>query len=165
MELLPDPRPRDAFYFQPLKKPPTTWFTNKPVGHHTLRNTLSRLCKTAGITGYKSNHSLRATAATRLYQSGVDEQLVMERTGHRSLEGIRSYKRTSDMQRKAVSDILNSKRPCTEGNSVCLPTNPSTTKTEVQPPLSSNTTNLQANIQNTIRGAFYFNSCSSITII
>ena len=79
MELLPDSRPHDAFYFQPLKNPtPTTWFTNKPVGHHTLRNTLSRLCKNAGITGYKSNYSLRATAATRLYQSGVDQQLVME---------------------------------------------------------------------------------------
>ena len=51
------------------------------------------------------NHSLRATAATRLYQSGIDEQLVMERTGHRSLEGVRSYKRTSDTQREVSSDI------------------------------------------------------------
>ena len=61
----------------------------------------------AGIPGYKTNHSLRATAATRLYQSGVDEQLVMERTGHQSLEGVRSYKRISDIQREALSDILN----------------------------------------------------------
>ena len=73
----------------------------------------------------------------------------MERTGHPSLESVRSYKRTSDLQRKAVSDILNSKRPCTEGNSVCLHTHPSTSQTEVQLPLSSNTTNMQANIQNT----------------
>ena len=32
------------------------------------------------------NDSLRANAATRLYNSGVDEQLVMETTGHRVLE-------------------------------------------------------------------------------
>ena len=68
---------------------------------------MSRLCKSAGIPGYKTNHSLRATLTTRLYQSGVDEQLIMERTGHRSLEGVRSYKRTSDTQREALSDILN----------------------------------------------------------
>ena len=37
----------------------------------------------------------------------MDEQLVMERTGHRSLECVRSYKRTSDLQREALSDILN----------------------------------------------------------
>ena len=42
-----------------------------------------------GIKGYKTNHSLKATA-TRLYSAGIDEQLVMERTGHRSIEGIRS---------------------------------------------------------------------------
>ena len=65
-----------------------------------------RICKNAGIPWHKTNHSLRATTATRLYQSGVDEQLV-ERTGHRSLDGVRSYKRTSASQREALSDILN----------------------------------------------------------
>ena len=52
------------------------------------------------------NHSLRATAATRLYQAGVDEQLVMEKTGHRSIEGVRSYKHTSEQQLQQLSDIL-----------------------------------------------------------
>ncbi len=42
-------------------------------------------------------------------------QLVMERTGHRSIEGVRSYKRTSMEQREAVSDILsNTKISCCE---------------------------------------------------
>ena len=31
----------------------------------------------------------------------------MERTGHRSLTGVRSYKQTSDEQRVALSDIMN----------------------------------------------------------
>ena len=39
----------------------------------------------AGISGFKTNHSLRAT---RLYQSGVGEQLVTERTGHRSIDDV-----------------------------------------------------------------------------
>ena len=33
----------------------------------------------------------------------------MERTGHRSVEGVCSYKRTSDAQHEAISDIMNGK--------------------------------------------------------
>ena len=53
----------------------------------------------------QDNHSLRATATSRLYHSRVDEQLVMERTGHKSMDGVCSYKRTSDQQREVLSDI------------------------------------------------------------
>ena len=88
--------------------------SNKPLGHQTLANTVAHLCKTAGITGFKMNHSMRAIAATRLYHSG---QLVMERTGHWSLDGIRKCKWTSS---EPLSDIFNSKRPCQD---------PKTTKT------------------------------------
>ena len=107
-ELCPEDAPPHAFYLQPSRTPTSTcWYSKCPLGHTTLGKTVTRLCKSAGIEGYKTNHSLRATATSRLYQSGVDEQLVMERTGHRSLEGVRSYKRTSDEQREALSDILN----------------------------------------------------------
>ena len=34
-----------------------------------------------GLSGYRTNHSLRATAATRMYDKGVDEQLICEKTG------------------------------------------------------------------------------------
>ena len=107
---LPADRPKNLFYFQPLKKlNGDLWFSSKPIGHNVLNQTVARLCSEAGIGGYRTNHSLRATAATRLYQAGVDEQLIMERTGHRSLEGVRSYKHTSGSQKEAVSDLLNSK--------------------------------------------------------
>ena len=107
----PVDRPKHAFYLQPLKKPTgDCCFSSTPIGHSTLAGTISRICKAAGITGYKTNHSLRATAATRLYQAGVDEQLIMEKTGHRSLEGVRSYKRTSSVQQENMSDILSLKK-------------------------------------------------------
>ena len=48
------------------------------------------------------------TNATKLFQSGIDEQLIMARTGHRSLEGVRAYKRVSTDQKQSVSMILNS---------------------------------------------------------
>ena len=67
------------------------------------------MCKQAGIKGNKTNHSLRATGTTELYESGVPEKLIQERTGHRSLEALRVilYERTSILkqQNKAVSSI------------------------------------------------------------
>lgn len=98
----------DAFYLTPIRNPKTNvWYTCTPVGHNTLTNTMKRICGQAGVTGYKTNHSLRVTTATRLFQKGVDEQLIMARTGHRSTDGIRTYKRISDEQHKALSDVLN----------------------------------------------------------
>jgi hypothetical protein len=55
--------------------------------------------------GFFSNHSLRATCATRLFQAGVDEQLISKHTGHRSV-AVRSYKRPSDEQERQLSSIL-----------------------------------------------------------
>ena len=48
-----------------------------------------------------------------LYQNGVDEQLVMELTGHRSVYGVRSYKQPSSQQRQELSNIPSlNKRTC-----------------------------------------------------
>ena len=65
------------------------------------------MCTQAGIPGHKTNHSLRATKATHLYHAGIDAQLIMERTGHHSIDGVRSYKRTNEEQSATLSDILN----------------------------------------------------------
>jgi integrase len=83
------------------------WFDDAPVGIHTLQCTIGRLCNDAGFDGFYTNHSLRATAATRLFSAGVDEQLICEKTGHRS-DAIRGYKRTSEQQQELVSKIVQS---------------------------------------------------------
>ena len=49
----------------------------------------------------------------RLYQEDIDEQLIMERTGHRS-NAVRLYKRTSNGQMRDVSNILYGKSNSTE---------------------------------------------------
>jgi hypothetical protein len=107
-EHCPPDRTTAAFYLTPLRKMRSNiWFSSIPVGHNTLNSTVKRLCKAAGIEGFKTNHSLRVSAATRLFQSGVDEQLIMSRTGHRSLDGVRTYKRVSEEQKMALSSVLN----------------------------------------------------------
>ena len=66
--LAPDDQPDDAFYLTALKKPNTgCWFSRTALGHNTLRDIVNRICKEAGIQGFETNHSLRSTAASRLY--------------------------------------------------------------------------------------------------
>ena len=49
---------------------------------------------------------LSATAATEMFRQGGPEKLIQERTGHRSLEALRSYERLDEVQHKAVSSLL-----------------------------------------------------------
>lgn len=58
-----------------------------------------------GVEG-KTNPRLRATGASDLFQAGVAEKIVQERTGHRSIKALRMYERTTTAQRMEVSSIL-----------------------------------------------------------
>ena len=41
--------------------------TRVPVGRNTLDKNVNVMCRNAGLEGYKTNHSLRATGATEMY--------------------------------------------------------------------------------------------------
>ena len=79
----PGTAPADVFYLRPLDKPKTeVWYSNQAIGHNKLTTTVMRFCKAANtcIKGFKTNPSLWAMTATRLYHSNLVEQLIMERT-------------------------------------------------------------------------------------
>ena len=59
------------------------------------------MSKDAGLGVLYTNHSLTATSITRMYEGGVPENLISEKSGHRSLKGLRSYERTSVSLEKA----------------------------------------------------------------
>ena len=48
-----------------------------------------------------------------MFQDGVNDQLIISRTGHRSIEGVRTYKRILEEQRMELSHVLNN---ATNGN-------------------------------------------------
>ena len=86
------PQEPKAFYLCPLDKP---WFVNMPVGINTLNNVVSKVSKSLDVTlpNY-TNHSLRATAASCMFEKRVPEKIIVERTGHRSLSGLRAYEKS-----------------------------------------------------------------------
>ena len=99
----------NAFYLKPLQnyEQKKFWYCSVPLGHNTLKNVVQSMMKEAGVDGFFTNHSLRATAATRLFQENVDDKLIRGVTGHRS-ESLQSYKRVSDKQLAKVSNIVQS---------------------------------------------------------
>ena len=114
----------DYFYCRPLPKLPSEGlplYYAVPMGHNMLKKKLKDMFVSAGLTediNSISNHSLRATGISWLYENGVLEKLIMERSGHLSMSGIRSYERTTVEQQKQVSDILSKgKKPLEPVNS------------------------------------------------
>ena len=82
------------------------WYCRTPVGRNTLDTKLGKMCSLAGIEGRITHHSMRATSVTQMYETGVPEKVIQERTGHRSLEALRVYERTNSDQHQMVSNIL-----------------------------------------------------------
>ena len=66
---------------------------------------LQEMCAEAGITTNYTNHSLRAYGTTTMFQAGVSEKLIKQRTGPRSLESLCQYERTSETQLLDVSNV------------------------------------------------------------
>ena len=63
--------------------------------------------KKAQFDGHYTNHSLRRSCATRLYDgTGVPKQLFQETAGHRSSDGVRAYKCSSSALKREASKIL-----------------------------------------------------------
>ena len=88
------------------------WYSNRPIGHNALESFLKDIPKEAGIDhSNRSDHSLRATSISRMYQKQIPEKLIMERSGHLSTEGMMSYQRTTAAQQKAVCNALSKPDP------------------------------------------------------
>ena len=94
------------FYLRSLDRPnPAQWYSNQVVGLNTLRQTVKQMLKSADLDGYFTNHSLRRTSTTRLFQAGIDRKLVKEFTGHYSDAGDK-YQLTSDQQWGHISKVI-----------------------------------------------------------
>ena len=104
--------PKDpvSFYCKPIPNAPldetSPWYYNIPVGRNLLSRMVPDLYSEAGLSCRKTNHSLQVSSATRLFEAGVPEKVIQQRTGHRSLEALRMYERVTEQQEQAVSKIL-----------------------------------------------------------
>ena len=96
------------FYFRPLADDGSgvPKFARQPVGRNRFAKIIPDMCKSVGIGGRKTGHSGKVTCATALYHQNFGDQLIKERTGHRSIEALHKYKRTASDQQHEVSMAL-----------------------------------------------------------
>jgi len=98
-----------SFYRRPIPGN-TIRFSNQNIGINKLKTFMKSICEKGGL-GQLSNHSGKRTCATQLYRADVEEQEIMQRTGHRSTTTIRKYKRSNDEISAKVSCVLDPPQP------------------------------------------------------
>ena len=96
----------DVFYLRPKRNlvGDSPWYECAPIGKAKLGAFMESICAEAGVSK-KTNHSLRATGATALYNAGVPDKLIRDVTGHRS-NALHLYERPTEEQKKQVSHVL-----------------------------------------------------------
>ena len=101
------------FYMRPLEQIPDDgkpWYTGQRVGINTLKTISPKLSSESGVDVKYTNHSLRATSATRMFTGGVPEKVIAEKTGHRSLQALGLYEKTQLSMEKADDSVI--ANPC-----------------------------------------------------
>ena len=94
------------FYLRSLEKPnPGQWYSTQVVGLNTLKKTIGELAKLGNCDGFFTNHSLRRSSTTGLFQAGLPKKLIKEFTGHRS-DALDKYEITSEDQRATISNVI-----------------------------------------------------------
>ena len=88
--------PSDAsvLYLRPLAKfgtppNPKPCFSKQRVGISTLKNFVPEISQASGCGVKYTNHSLRATAITCMFNAGMPEKVIADNSGHKSLKGLR----------------------------------------------------------------------------
>lgn len=105
MTFCPQNRP-EALYLQPIPRPASsTWFSQQRVGINKISKMVKTMMSQIGKAAGYSNHSLRATAATRMYDCNLDNQAIASVTGHRTT-AIERYKRLSDEKRTHIQTAI-----------------------------------------------------------
>ena len=107
-------------------------FTRQGVGVNMLKTVLPLLSKESGIEVRYTNHSLRATAITRMFNSGVEEKIIAETSGHRSTKALRMYEHTSHLQMKQVTCVINQSKLSVEQHECDHGKNPGEDNTDVK---------------------------------
>lgn len=103
------------FYLQPLETPrQDIWFKDQAVGENKIGKMIKDLFEEAGINGHFTNHSLRRSKVTRMFQAGAQKNEVMRETGHRSDAGVLTYREFSRTEKMSFQMMIEptQKVPC-----------------------------------------------------
>lgn len=128
MEYMKRLHPKCEFFWQrtlPQYLPSDdTWFANAKVGHNTISAMMKNISIFLRLSKTYTNHCVRATCITVLGKSFQDNEIKAV-SGHKTLQALGIYKRTSEDTLMSMSDTLHacmSKRKCDTKEGVPAPT-------------------------------------------
>ncbi len=108
----------------------TLWYCNKPMGANKLGGMMKKMSQQAGLSYLYTNHSIRATVVQKLNNMGFEERVICSLSGHRNAASLKSYCKTSNQQKRQMSDglqtVLRGKKPKSEAP--CTAVAPPTTR-------------------------------------
>ena len=76
------------------------------MGVNKLKTFLPEISAESGLPVHYTNHALRATAVTRMCNTGVPESLIAEKSGHQILQALCVYAKTSEDQEKLAGQSI-----------------------------------------------------------
>ena len=87
------------------------WYTGCLIGKNTISAMMKRLSTKARLSKVYTNHCVRATCITRLTAQGVDPQTILGTSGHRSVQSLCTYNRSSDQAKAKTAARLDIENP------------------------------------------------------
>ena len=87
------------------------WYTVCQIGKNTISAMMKRLSTKARLSKVYTNHCVRATCITRLTAQGVDPQSILGTSGHRSVQSLCTYNRSSDQAKAKTAARLDVDNP------------------------------------------------------
>jgi hypothetical protein len=98
--------PASPFYLTPLKNySGSMWYGIVPVGVNFIAKATKLMMQRTNIEGYFTNHSLRRTAITRMFNGGIEESRICQVSGHRS-SAVRDYQVPGERMKKEISAVI-----------------------------------------------------------
>ena len=74
------------------------------------------MCAEVELDGKRTNHLLKATTATRLYEQDLPEKKIQERTRHKNVANLRKYQKSDLVHQESSSCSLNPFHPTNNPN-------------------------------------------------
>ncbi len=108
------------------------WYSDMPMGPTRIGEIMGRIATRGGLVGHYTNHSVRRTMCTQLYQKGVNPILIAQLSGHKNINSLSRYTTTSFQQQRDMCGLLQGKKPS------------STTTASLSAPSTSNTAGIRA---------------------
>ena len=82
------------------------WFTGQPLGKNTVGTLMRNISQTAQLSSVNTNHCVRATCISCLAEAGVDDNVTMSTSGHKSVQPFASYHAPNDQTKEMKAAVL-----------------------------------------------------------